>query len=282
MIFTIYTTAADFNKDVLEILNRHEIQNNLIYKNIGDDKFMASVKDDNGNVILTAARTTPFPMVMYETDNIRNDEAVAFFARSLAEHNIEIDFIMTEKELAKSFCENYGRLTERIYNKGESLVLYILEKVSDIKQANGTFRKVNSDDMFYLPFWLADFVPACNLGVYNLASGIEGADKAVEKGNSYVWVDKHPVSLATNTRNTSDCAIISQVYTPPNLRGKGYSTACVWNLSKKLLDDGFKYCALYADCANPSSNKVYQKIGYNEVFWYDEYKLTKADTWQKE
>ena len=277
MKFTVYTSAADFNKDVLEVLNRHEIQNNIIYKNIGDDKLMATVKDDDENVILTVTRTTPHPMVMYETDNIRNDEAVAFFARSLVERDIDVDFIMTEKELAKSFCEHYGKLTGKDYYNNESLVLYVLEKLNDIAPVCGELRQANADDMFYLPYWLADFVPACNLGEYNLTGAIEGANKNIEKGNSFVWVDKYPVSLATNTRNTSDCAVISQVYTPPNLRGKGYSTACVWNLSKNLLDDGFKYCALYADCANPASNKVYQKIGYKEMFWYDQYKLTKSD-----
>ena len=277
MKFTIYTTATEFNKDALEILNRHEIQNNIIYKNIGDDKFMATVKDDNGDVILTATRTSPLPMVMYETDNIHSDEAVAFFAYSLVEQNIDVDFIMTEKELAKSFCEHYGKLTGKDYQNNESLVLYVLEKVADIAHISGEFRQVNADDMFYLPYWLADFVPACNLGDYNLPGAIEGANKNIEKSNSFVWVDEYPVSLATNTRSTSDCAVIAQVYTPPNLRGKGYSTACVWHLSKKLLDDGFKYCALYANCANPASNRVYQKIGYKEVFWCDQYKLTKRN-----
>lgn len=273
MKFTNYTTAKDFCDDALAILNRHELQNNLLYKNIGDTNFMATVKDDSGNVILTATRTSPLPMVMYETDNIRNDDAVSLFARSLTEHGIDVDVIMTEKELAKSFCEQYGKLTGKEYHSTENLVLYVLDKVNELAPIAGTFRKVTSDDMFYLPYWLADFVPACNLGEYNLSGGIEGAKRAVDRGSSYVWFDKYPVSFATNTRSISNCAIISQVYTPPNLRGKGYSTACVWNLSQKLLDDGFKYCALYADCANPYSNRVYQKIGYKAVFWYDQYKI---------
>lgn len=277
MKFTNYTMAMDFSDDVLEILNRHEIQNNLLFKNIGDGKFMANVKDDNGNIILVAVRTSPFPMVMYETDNIRNNEAVAFFARSLVEHNIDVDFIMTEKELAKSFCEHYSKLTGKKYYNNDNLVLYVLEKLNNLTPEAGIFRQANSDDMFYLPYWYADFTPACNIGEYNLTSGIEGAGKAVENGTAYVWVDKYPVSLAASVRRTTDCVFIGQVYTPPNLRGKGYSTACIWNLSNKLFNDGFKYCALYADCANPFSNKVYQKIGYKEVFWYDQYKFNKED-----
>ena len=274
MKFTLYTTAKDFSDDVLPILNRHEIQNNLIYKNIGDDKFMASVKDDYGEVILTAARTESFPMTMYETDNIRNDGAVDFFIRSIMERGIEVNLIMTEKALAKNFCEQYGKLTSKSYCLNESLVLYLLDKTNEVKPIRGSFRKVNPDDMYYLPYWYADFPPACNIGEYNLSAGIEGANRAVEKGTAYIWVDNYPVSVAASVRNTSNCVFIGHVYTPPNLRGKGYSTACVWHLSQKLFDDGFKYCALYANCANPYSNRVYQKIGYKEIFWYDQYKLT--------
>lgn len=36
-------------------------------------------------------------------------------------------------------------------------------------------------------------------------------------------------------------------------------------LSQKLLDDGRKFCFLYTDLANPISNHVYQKMGYEPV-----------------
>ncbi|MCL2512265.1 MAG: GNAT family N-acetyltransferase [Oscillospiraceae bacterium] len=276
MKFTHYEAAKDFSDDVLEVLNRHEIQNNLFYGNIGDgpNKFMASVKDGGGNVILTAIRTAPYPMVMYETDNVRSDEAVKFFARALAENNIEIDIVMAEKELAKNFCDYYGNLTGEKYHNNENLVLYVLEKVNRLDLAKGEFRVVNERDMFWLPYWCADFQPACNLGEFNLDKGLEQANKIIGNGSAFVWEDGFPVSLAAKVRTVSDCAFIGTVYTPPNLRGRGYSTACVSRLSQKLLGDGFKYCALYADCANPYSNRIYQKIGYREVFWYDQYKLT--------
>ena len=92
---------------------------------------------------------------------------------------------------------------------------------------------------------------------------------------AYIFEDKIPVSLASHTRKVTNCAVIGQVYTPPVFRGKGYSTACVASLSQKLFDDGWKYCALYANCANPYSNRVYQKIGYKEIFYYDQYRLQK-------
>ena len=58
---------------------------------------------------------------------------------------------------------------------------------------------------------------------------------------------------------------ISWVYTPPALRGRGYASACVAALSQRLLDSGRRFCFLYTDLANPTANKLYQRIGYRQV-----------------
>jgi predicted GNAT family acetyltransferase len=81
------------------------------------------------------------------------------------------------------------------------------------------------------------------------------------------------VSLAIANRKVSNCVVIGSVYTPPHFRGKGYAMACVSHLCRKILNEGWKFCALYADRANPDSNKVYQKIGFKDVFYYDQYKI---------
>lgn len=237
---------------------------------------MATVRDDAGAVLLTAARTSPFPMLLYETDNVHNDEALEFFTASLVHNGIDIDCIMTEKELAKKFCVSYGKRANKNFNKKESLVLYVLESVSQLALPDGSFRQANESDMFYLPYWLADFVPACHLGAYDLSSGVMTTKRLIENGSLYIWEDGTPVSAAACVRQTPHCSVIGQVYTPPHLRGKGYSTACVYHLTRQLFNDGFKYCALYADCANPYSNKVYRKIGYKEFFYCDQYVLTSS------
>jgi predicted GNAT family acetyltransferase len=60
------------------------------------------------------------------------------------------------------------------------------------------------------------------------------------------------------------------VYTPPELRGHGYATAVTAELSRRLLDgrlfDGRRrFCFLYTDLANPTSNAIYERIGYRRV-----------------
>jgi predicted GNAT family acetyltransferase len=42
-------------------------------------------------------------------------------------------------------------------------------------------------------------------------------------------------------------------------------------LSQQLLDAGWEFCALFTDLANPTSNSIYQKVGYQPVADFDEY-----------
>ena len=58
---------------------------------------------------------------------------------------------------------------------------------------------------------------------------------------------------------------IGPVYTPPELRGHGYGTAVTAAVSRLLLDRGHQFCFLYTDLANPTSNAIYMRIGYEPV-----------------
>ena len=94
---------------------------------------------------------------------------------------------------------------------------------------------------------------------------LESARKKIAAASLYLWQDGEPVSMAWRTRPTQHGIVVTGVYTPPACRNRGYATACVASLSQLLLDEGFAYCALYADLGNPVSNHVYLKIGYRPV-----------------
>ena len=84
---------------------------------------------------------------------------------------------------------------------------------------------------------------------------------------------KVPVSLAICMGTTPNGTRISFVYTPPQHRSKGYASSCVAALSQSLLDQGRKYCFLFTDLANPTSNHIYQAIGYQAVGDMHEYRF---------
>jgi predicted GNAT family acetyltransferase len=71
--------------------------------------------------------------------------------------------------------------------------------------------------------------------------------------------------MVGSTGPTPNGIRIGPVYTPPELRGRGYASACTAAVSQLLLDEGRKFCFLYTDLANPTSNKIYQDIGYTAV-----------------
>jgi predicted GNAT family acetyltransferase len=280
MRFNNYKTAAQFSAAVTDTIGRHEIQNNLFYRNIetglksadNSNMVMATVTDDRGKILLTVVQTPPNPLLVYATDNKYDEETLSFLAGSLIKKGIELNITMSDKGLAKTLTDIYTGMTGKSFYVHENLVLYTIDKVNELTMPSGYFRRAEPSELYYLSYWAADFIPACHLGDYNLETGRNAAKRLIDEGGLYVWVDKTPVSTAAYVRSTPNCAFIGQVYTPPHLRGKGYSTACVSHLTHKLLNEGFSKCGLYADCANPYSNKVYRKIGYEAVFYYDQYR----------
>jgi len=90
-----------------------------------------------------------------------------------------------------------------------------------------------------------------------------------------LWImDNQPVSMAMSNRPQLTSIGISAVYTPNEYRGKGYASAVVASLSQELLDQGYERINLFTDLANPTSNKIYKAIGFNEVCDYHEFKFT--------
>lgn len=91
-------------------------------------------------------------------------------------------------------------------------------------------------------------------------------DHVLGQGWAYVWrVEAAPVSMASCGGYTPHGARVFGVYTPPELRGRGYATACVAALSAHLLAAGRRFCFLYTDVENRTSNAIYRRIGYEPV-----------------
>ena len=91
-----------------------------------------------------------------------------------------------------------------------------------------------------------------------------------------MWEDGDRVSMCSRSRPTLHGASIGLVYTPPGLRGRGYASACVADLSQRILDSGKAFCTLFTDLANPTSNAIYQRIGYRPLCDFREIRFSDA------
>jgi GNAT superfamily N-acetyltransferase len=74
-----------------------------------------------------------------------------------------------------------------------------------------------------------------------------------------------PVSLAGRSRPVAGMIRVGPVYTPAELRGCGYGSAATAAVSREALATGADEVLLYTDLANPVSNSIYQRIGYQPV-----------------
>ena len=85
-------------------------------------------------------------------------------------------------------------------------------------------------------------------------------------GRVWLWEDEHgePVHLTGVNPPAYGVARIGPVYTPREHRGRGYASAAVAEVSRMLLDEGLRVC-LFTDQANPTSNRVYEALGYRPV-----------------
>jgi uncharacterized protein len=91
-------------------------------------------------------------------------------------------------------------------------------------------------------------------------------EQHVERGTLFVWDDgEHAVSMAAIGGQTPNTARVNLVYTPPALRGRGYASACTAALSQRILHQGKRWCVLYTDLANPTTNHIYPSIGYRPL-----------------
>lgn len=92
-----------------------------------------------------------------------------------------------------------------------------------------------------------------------------GAEDMITRQTAYFWLNPEPVCLAGWMARTPNGVRIGPVYTPSECRRRGYASAAVAVLSQQMLDSGLRFCFLYTDLSNPTSNRIYAHVGYEPV-----------------
>jgi len=153
--------------------------------------------------------------------------------------------------------------------------IFKLTRVIPPHQTPGYLRPVEEGDLPQLLIWAEDYSRE--------ALGKPGGDEMrrwildrASRGALFVWVHGTIVSMCMQTRPTEQGISISLVYTPPALRRKGYASVMVAALSLRLLREGWAYVSLFTDLANPTSNHIYQTVGFQPVCDWNEYTLERG------
>lgn len=284
MQVTTYSSPADFLAKVKSFLEQEEVKNGLMLgivsglvqhpERIRQAPYLAAIEDDKG-LALAAMITPPFNVVIYsDRPTAQQNSLLTALAASLPAAGFNPPGVMAPIELAVPFAEIWSKRTEKTFRLKLNLRAFELRQVIWPKLPAGKFREAIESDIPVITDFLQKFEEEAHAKVaassYESAARQRIADKFI-----FVWEDEagQVVSMAAKSRPTERGVTVGLVYTPPELRGFGYASACVASLSQYLLDEGFQYCTLFTDLANPTSNSIYQKMGYKPVGDFAEYEF---------
>jgi uncharacterized protein len=235
---------------------------------------------DHGTSLRAAAVFTP-PYRPALADATAPD-AVAALAEAMHADLGRIDGALGNLPTADWFVTAWA---ERTGDRAEVLMregVFRLTEVTDLTVPPGQARAATAGDEELLVRWFLDFAAEA---LPHETPDEDRSRRLVEmrlddNPTSGVWVWEvggEVVSLSGYGGPTPHGARIGPVYTPLELRGHGYATALVAAQSKWLLDQGKRFCFLFTDLANPTSNAIYERIGYRRVAEAVDYRFPKPE-----
>jgi len=163
-------------------------------------------------------------------------------------------------ELARA----YGEASGRVARVGMRQRTFQASAVVPPRAVPGTMRPATPADRGTLAAFMHGF--EVELAMVDDEDPLARADRSIAAGRLFVWEDGGgPVAMAGWAGPTPHGVRVNWVYTPPDRRGRGYASNLVAALTRRLLAGGRRFCFLHTDLANPISNGIYQRLGYQPV-----------------
>lgn len=230
------------------------------------DFYLAVVTDDRETIIGVALQTRPHNIIL---SHFTDDNAVKRLAESIYSHVSLLSGVTGAPAEVAIFSSVWHKLSGQLYRVDMPQKIYALTAVIPPRPVAGGIRPATPADIDLLTNWHIGFVrDALHDDNPDPKDSRTWAERTFEfkQRRLFLWeIDGQPAALVGVTGPTPHGIRIGPVYTPPELRGKGYASAAVAAVSQMLLDEGRKFTFLYTDALNPTSNKIYMAIGYEYV-----------------
>jgi len=282
VVITTYRQASDFLARAQAELERNEVLNGLplgitlhLYKfpeRIKIRPYLATVEDE-GKLLVAAVMTPPFRLIVTSNQVDAFGEAPSLLIHNLREHGWPVPGVLGPSSLSDLFAQTWTSLTVEVAHLRTQERIFELTKVIAPRPGPGELRIATPDDTALVVRWIKAFQEEALHTSLSDEEALAWARRGIGNGEVYLWVlsDGAIVSLLATTRPVSRVISIASVYTPPELRGQGYASRSVAALSQHLLDSGWQRCSLFTDLSNPTSNSIYQRVGYRPVRDFNEY-----------
>jgi hypothetical protein len=223
--------------------------------------------EDDGAVLAVATQTPPHALLFSPLDEACA-AALADHLHARAWDGSQFSGILPSVHLiARRWQAHVGR----DFKLHIALRLFRTSRVIDPPPSSGSLRRATPDDASVVTDWIDAFGREIGEPFPDPA---RASNLGIEEGRIQLWtVDGEPRAICAWQGPTPSSVRIGLVYTPPGSRGKGYASNAVAELTRRLLASGRRYCTLFTDKSNPTSNSVYTKIGYEPVADFEHVKF---------
>ncbi|MEU3949434.1 GNAT family N-acetyltransferase [Streptomyces sp. NPDC029526] len=228
----------------------------------GDGTPEFGVLERDGTVEAAFLRTPPHRLHLTP---LTAPEADALAAR-LADLGRALPGVHAEQDTAAAFADAWRRRTGAPATVRERQRLYRLGELTVPTPAPpGRARVAGPADRTQLAAWYGDFCAAVGQAPPQDPDG--WADARAGAGEVVLWElpDGTPAAMACRSPIVAGQSRVVGVYTPVELRGRGYAGAATAEVSRAAVAEGAEEVLLFTDLANPTSNGLYQRLGYRPI-----------------
>jgi predicted GNAT family acetyltransferase len=261
-VVTPYLVEREAEHNLLFGLARVMTDNPGIYPEYS----MAAVFDATDSIVGAAIRTPPHAAIL---SHLNHPDVLDALIQDFHQRYPDLPSVNSRDDQAKAFAERWTSRYGGIPTMSMPQRIYQINQVHMPENVPGQLRDANLEDRERLATWYRQFLVDVGMDTGRLSDASErwaivSLTKQVRQ--VYFWeVDGVPVSMIGVTGPTPHGIRIGPVYTPVELRGHGYASKMTAVVSQQLLDEGLDFCFLYTDLGNPTSNRIYQQIGYTPV-----------------
>jgi uncharacterized protein len=265
--------AREFLAAAGPLLARDEARHNLMFAvtstliaspEVYPEYHLWTVEND-GQTVAAVTLTRPFNLVIAQP---LTESALPFAACSLAREGLQSPGVVGAVPEVDVFAHEWAREANVGLRVRMRQGVYAARSTRAPRDVDGELRLADRSDRELIVEWLHAFHAEALPHDAPTLDAAQLVDRrlAIPTGGFALWdVGGAVTSLSGYGGRTPNGTRIGPVYTPPDLRRRGYAGALVAALTQRLLDGGLQHCFLYTDLSNPTSNRVYTGVGYELV-----------------
>jgi GNAT superfamily N-acetyltransferase len=201
-----------------------------------------------------------------------SDDAAVLLARTLLDRDEPVLGANGALPAVQVFCEEMAEATGRRAAVERHTRLFELGQLKEPAGVAGRLRPARVAEQDLVASWYDAFMDDADeqAGRSPGSSAHEAPEpdemrRRIESGQIFVWVvDGVPLHVTAATEPAFGVSRVGPVYTPREHRGHGYASRAVYEVSRLLVQRGIRAC-LFTDQANPTSNKIYEALGYERL-----------------